>query len=440
MEGVEPKSALRILVFNYKGGCGKTTTTANLAAALAWKGQKVLMIDADSQCNLTSFYLEAKELRSFGTEAVFGPGEDLLLNMRGGGNGAAGANGGGNGRDEQVIHDELSSHVHFSPMSTYIEQVQNTPLYTMFRTFFEENDAKGVKDIVEDPKNFYPCNQDSFGSKLWLLTGSPLLSQFEGSLAIATQQANASGHRALGLLNHIMTLCERKYGFDVILVDVNPGNSVFNQYAAASCDFIIAPTQASLYSAVSVHGVLTSIMSGENGWLSKHEKLANVQWDPAYIERHPHMENWRLPREPTRMLPFLVNNYPREQEVSLGEGSVVVAKDNSQFVYTMEYFIENDFKNDGILPKVEIVANKGRKVISFLPQLKAVGGLEGIGRSFVEAIWQDLDVYYYDKDGKSTRSTAELDEFHDELELGKERFFSLADWIMTLVQEKRSRL
>lgn len=42
-----------VSVMNYKGGVGKTTTTANLAAELAWRGRNVLVLDMDAQASLT---------------------------------------------------------------------------------------------------------------------------------------------------------------------------------------------------------------------------------------------------------------------------------------------------------------------------------------------------------------------------------------------------
>jgi len=71
-------SATVITVANQKGGTGKTTTAANIAAALAAEDRRVLAVDIDAQTNLT-FQLGAALDVPFTARELLDPAIDVSL-------------------------------------------------------------------------------------------------------------------------------------------------------------------------------------------------------------------------------------------------------------------------------------------------------------------------------------------------------------------------
>lgn len=481
-------ASLKICVYNYKGGASKTTIVVNLASALAAQGLKVLMIDLDPQCNLTQFWNPADDIETL-TQGDLVPivAAQSLQALSGA------------YRGTRILSDNAHPCIQAQPMNTYVSDVHDTTIYKMMFALYNDMDATRFQALLEMESTLQACNEEDFKDRLWLMKGSPMLVEFEAEISISIgaqgQAPEERYYKKIGPIAFLMRRLTELHNFDVILIDVGPSNSALNQMSALSCDYILPPCLASLYSCGSISGLLSAVLPGVKGWFGKHALIAGTQWHPEWVadSNKQGLLSWRLPKDPPKLLPILVNNYGVEykaadeglnaaKRATRGAGAALLHDNKqirfgaSQFLYTIQQFVKDCGYvegGDGAAPigfrgpKVVFESNHGRNVIPFAPSVPvSMPASEALGRPFVHLKLSHFTEFYAFEgtsvDGSSASggkrkrksmasnavkqlmmlneeaSSDSADKvFEREVELMMTRYKSLATWVYELLDQKR---
>lgn len=203
--------AKRLVFFNHKGGVSKTTSAYNIGWMLS-KDHRVLLVDADPQCNLTGLILR----------------EDF----------------------EQYYIDDGT------------------------RTQNIMDGVRPAFDGRPTPIQALNCITQDRAPNLHLMPGHANLSEYDAALTFAQTANNAivTLQNLPGAFAALLDKTEERYSIDYTIIDLNPGLSAINQNLFLISDAFIVPTNPDPFSLQALD-TLRSILPRWNNWKRSAQEL-----------------------------------------------------------------------------------------------------------------------------------------------------------------------
>lgn len=189
-----------IVVFNNKGGVGKTTLLCNLAAYLSIKkNKKVLIIDSDPQCNATTYMFPYPEI-----EEIYSKGKTTIYEI--------------------------------------IKPLQRG------KGFID-----GALPILKSP--FFQID---------VIVGDPSLSLSEDFLSKDWLDGKSGDFRGLQTTLLFKELLLRVKEYDYVFFDVGPSLGALNRSVLAASDFFIVPMSSDIFSIQALENIAKSLKEWNN--------------------------------------------------------------------------------------------------------------------------------------------------------------------------------
>jgi cellulose biosynthesis protein BcsQ len=200
-----------ISFFNHKGGVCKTTTAYHLGWMLSQKGKRILLVDADSQCNLTLSVI----------------GEDNY---------------------EKFVQDNPLNNIKSCLSYAFESKPELIPVA----------ECVPVKNIIN----------------LFLLPGSFDITEFDVQLSVSFQLSSSfSTMKNLpGSFYYLLNKTAEKHHIDFVLVDLNPSLSAINQDFMISSDYFILPASPDYFSQMAIKSIARILPTWEK-WAVRAREL-----------------------------------------------------------------------------------------------------------------------------------------------------------------------
>lgn len=209
---------MRIVFFNHKGGVSKTTTAFHLGWKLSQNGRRVLLVDADPQCNLTSL----------------------------------------------IMQDHFVKH--YSDPSTRNQNLMDgvNPAFT--------GSPSPIKAVN--------CFNVARNTNLFLLPGHPNLTELEPNLSLAQTAPNAFStmQNLPGAFSELLTRTSELHQIDDIIIDLNPGLSAINQNLFSISDMFIIPTNPDPFSIMAIETLSKVLPRWKNQAESMYKSYGNSSY------------------------------------------------------------------------------------------------------------------------------------------------------------------
>lgn len=199
--------AKRINIFNHKGGVGKTTLTLNVAAALAGAGRRVLLVDTDPQCNLTTYLVSDEVVDDLLDRSDDEDGQTIWTALK-------------------PVHEALGGFCVTSAIETGIEN-------------------------------------------LYLIPGDIRLSEFETDMAEfwgQCLQRKLRGFRGTTAISEVANSIANDLGVDYIFFDSGPNIGPLNRAILLDCDYFIVPVACDLFSLRALKTLGRTLLEWIDAW------------------------------------------------------------------------------------------------------------------------------------------------------------------------------